>query len=46
LPKLLVSAQFQLMITDDFKIKGPDGPTPANQTMIFATNFLMDFIRK
>ena len=46
LPKLLVSAQFQLMITDDFKIKGPDGPAPANQTMIFATNFLMDFIRK
>lgn len=45
-PKLLVSAQFQLMITDDFKVKGPDGPAPANQTMIFATNFLMDFIRK
>lgn len=38
---LLVSAQFQLNITDDFGIAGPDGPAEAAKTMHFNLNFLM-----
>jgi hypothetical protein len=40
-PILLVSARFQLNITDDFGIAGPDGPAEATKTMHFNLNFLM-----
>lgn len=38
---LIVSARFQLNITDDFGIDGPDGPDPARKTMYFNLNFLL-----
>lgn len=38
---LQVEATFELNITDDFKIKGPDGPSPANKTLVFNLNFLL-----
>ena len=41
-PLLVVNARFELNITDDFNIEGPDGPDPARKTMIFAANFLMN----
>lgn len=40
-PILLVSARFQLNITDDFGIAGPDGPKEAAKMMHFNLNFLM-----
>ncbi|MEO0776328.1 MAG: YceI family protein [Bacteroidota bacterium] len=38
---LQVEASFTLNITDDFKIKGPDGPDPARKTLLFNLNFLL-----
>ncbi len=38
---LQVEASFTLNITDDFKIKGPDGPAPARETLLFNLNFLL-----
>ncbi|MEL7338955.1 MAG: YceI family protein [Bacteroidota bacterium] len=34
-PALLAQGQFQLRITEDFGIEGPDGPSPNRETMIF-----------
>lgn len=39
--ELYVHAQFDLNITDDYGIKGPDGPEKASKTMIFDLNFLL-----
>lgn len=36
---LIAQATFSLNITDDFGIKGPDGPDPAKKTMNFFLNF-------
>ena len=36
---IVVQATFSLNITDDFGIKGPDGPDPAKKTMQFFMNF-------
>ncbi len=38
---LQVSASFQLNVVNDFGIKGPDGPSPAREIMLFDLNFLM-----
>ncbi len=40
-PSLQVEASFSINITDDFKIKGPDGPSPAKKTLLFNLNFLL-----
>ncbi|HEX4822790.1 MAG TPA: YceI family protein [Candidatus Polarisedimenticolaceae bacterium] len=34
-PRLEVHATFRLRIADPFGLKGPDGPSPANDTMLF-----------
>ena len=34
-PRLEVHATFRLRIADPFGLKGPDGPAPANDTMLF-----------
>lgn len=39
--QLLVHVQFDLNVTDDYGIAGPDGPDPARKTMIFDLNFIM-----
>lgn len=39
--QLLVHVQFDLNITDDFGVEGPDGPDPARKTMVFDLNFFM-----
>ncbi|MEL6970854.1 MAG: YceI family protein, partial [Bacteroidota bacterium] len=39
--QLLVHVQFDLNITDDYGIAGPDGPDPARKTMVFDLNFIM-----
>ncbi len=39
--KLSVNASFQLNITDDFGIEGPDGPSPNRKLMEFTMNFLL-----
>jgi len=39
--KLSVNASFQLNITDDFGIEGPDGPSPNRKLMEFNMNFLL-----
>jgi polyisoprenoid-binding protein YceI len=36
---IVVQAAFNLNITDDFNIKGPDGPDPAKKNMEFFMNF-------
>ena len=38
---LLVEARFQLRINRDYQLEGPDGPAPANETMLFNLNFIM-----
>ena len=40
-PRLRVSVTARIRLADPFKIVGPDGPTPANDTLIFYLNFLM-----
>lgn len=40
-PLLSVQANFELNITDDFGIAGPDGPDPAKKMLLFNLNFLM-----
>ena len=42
---LEVRASFELNITDDFNIDGPDGPDPARKMMVFNTNFLMQALK-
>ena len=39
---LIAQATFSLNITDDFGIKGPDGPDPAKKTMNFFLNFYLE----
>lgn len=39
-PQLLATGQFQLRITEDFGIQGPDGPSPNRETMIFYFSLL------
>ncbi|MGK0363242.1 MAG: polyisoprenoid-binding protein YceI [Saprospiraceae bacterium] len=39
--RLSVNASFQLNITDDFGIEGPDGPAPNRKLMEFNMNFLL-----
>jgi polyisoprenoid-binding protein YceI len=39
--QLLVHVQFELNVTDDFGVQGPDGPDPARKTMVFDLNFFM-----
>ena len=39
--KLSVNASFQLNITDDFGIEGPDGPSPNRKLMEFNMHFLL-----
>ena len=39
--RLSVNASFQLNITDDFGIEGPDGPNPNRKLMEFNMNFLL-----
>jgi len=39
--RLLVEARFQLRITRDYQLEGPDGPAPENETMLFNLNFIM-----
>ena len=39
--RLSVNASFQLNITDDFGIEGPDGPSPNRKLMEFTMNFLL-----
>jgi len=39
--RLSVSASFQLNITDDFGIEGPDGPSPNRKLMEFNMNFIL-----
>lgn len=39
--ELLVHVHFDLNITDDYGIQGPDGPDPANKTVVFDLNFIM-----
>jgi polyisoprenoid-binding protein YceI len=39
--QLFVHVQFDLNITDDFGIAGPDGPDPARKTLVFDLNFFM-----
>ena len=40
-PRLEVFASFTLRLKDNYDINGPDGPSPANDTMEFYLNFLM-----
>jgi len=40
-PRLRVTASFRLPLESPFGIKGPDGPAPANDTLIFYLDFLM-----
>lgn len=40
-PRLRVSATATLSLANPFGIAGPDGPAPANDTLIFYLNFLM-----
>jgi len=39
---LLVQANWSMNITDGWNIKGPDGPDPANKTLDFSLNILME----
>ncbi len=39
---LIAQATFSINITDDFGIKGPDGPDPAKKTMNFFLNFYLE----
>ncbi len=39
--RLLVNTTFELNVVKDFKIKGPDGPSPAREIMEFHLSFLM-----
>jgi hypothetical protein len=39
--QLLVHVQFDLNVTDDFGVQGPDGPDPARKTMVFDLNFFL-----
>ncbi len=39
--QMMVHVQFDLNVTDDYGIAGPDGPDPARKTMIFDLNFIM-----
>lgn len=41
-PQLSCSVDFQLNITDDFGIQGPDGPEPNRKLMEFNLNFLLN----
>jgi hypothetical protein len=38
-PRLDVRATFRLRIGDPFGLTGPDGPSPANDTLVFAARF-------
>ncbi len=38
---IVVQATFSLNISDNFGIKGPDGPDPAKKTMVFFMNFVV-----
>jgi len=40
-PRLRVSATARIRLAEPFEIVGPDGPAPANDTLIFYLNFLM-----
>ncbi|MEO0470133.1 MAG: YceI family protein [Bacteroidota bacterium] len=40
-PELIVQASFPVNITDNYGIKGPDGPSPANKTILIDLNFIM-----
>ncbi|MEM9985191.1 MAG: YceI family protein, partial [Bacteroidota bacterium] len=40
--RLLVNTSFELNVVKDFKIKGPDGPSPAREIMEFNLSFLME----
>lgn len=40
-PELFVQVQFELNITDDYGIAGPDGPEAASKTLIFDLNFIV-----
>ncbi|MEL7219821.1 MAG: YceI family protein [Bacteroidota bacterium] len=44
--ELYVHAQFDLNITDDYGIKGPDGPEKASKTMVFDLNFFLVTVKK
>lgn len=39
--QLLVHVRFDLNVTDNFGVQGPDGPDPARKTMVFDLNFYM-----
>ncbi len=39
--KLQVFASFTMRLQETFNITGPDGPSPANDTVVFYLNFLM-----
>lgn len=39
--QMMVHVQFDLNVTDDYGIAGPDGPDPARKTMVFDLNFIM-----
>lgn len=39
--QIWASGQFQLRITEDFDIEGPDGPSPNRETMIFYFSILL-----
>lgn len=40
-PRLRVTASFRIPLMTPFGIEGPDGPAPANDTLIFYLDFLM-----
>ncbi|MEM9597803.1 MAG: hypothetical protein AAGD06_26285, partial [Acidobacteriota bacterium] len=41
-PRLRVRASFRIRLEDPFGILGPDGPSPANDTLVFYLDFLME----
>ncbi|MEN0002563.1 MAG: YceI family protein [Bacteroidota bacterium] len=40
-PELFVHVDFQINVTDDFGVKGPDGPEDASKNMAFDLNFIL-----
>ncbi len=44
-PRLRVRATYRIRLSRPFEIAGPDGPTPANDTLVFHLSFLMQEAR-
>ena len=40
-PRLWVRASSTLRINDPFELEGPDGPSPARDTLLFNLDFMM-----